>query len=318
MTLGNQASRSISEKVPAIELQYLRFAVAAADHGSFRGAAERLRVRQSTLSRAIQGFEHLLGVTIFERSPQGIKPTLVGRTTLRIARTILEECETLLITARSNQTGSAGRLAVGFCTSLSAGNLRAALLEFREKFPDVELATAERSPGHLARMLRNGTLDLLIVTENTSLDDCKSLPLWSERIFVTLAKDHKLALREIIYWTDLRAQRVLLPQHDPGPQFAELLQSKLLSPADRPIVEHHDVSRGAIKALVSMGLGISLVLESDLGAIFSSPLYRELRDGTGSTRLGFSAFWRADNENRVLNNFLELLRRRYPSPTVET
>jgi len=46
-----------------------------------------------------------------------------------------------------------------------------------------------------------------------------------------------------------------------------------------------------------MELGVSLVLESDLGAILPSPLYRELRDGAGPSRIEFSAFWRADNDN---------------------
>lgn len=51
--------------------------------------------------------------------------------------------------------------------------------------------------------------------------------------------------------------------------------------------ERHDVSPGVIKSLISMGLGISLVLESDAGANFSGLVYRELRDGTGPSRIGF-------------------------------
>jgi DNA-binding transcriptional LysR family regulator len=61
-------------------------------------------------------------------------------------------------------------------------------------------------------------------------------------------------------------------------------------------------------------MGISLVLESDLGANLPSPLYRELRDGTGPSRLGFSAIWRSNNENPALDYFLTLLSERYPSP----
>jgi hypothetical protein len=45
-----------------------------------------------------------------------------------------------------------------------------------------------------------------------------------------------------------------------------------------------------------MGLGISLVAESDTGA---------------------DAEWRADNENPALKRFLRLLAERYPSPVGE-
>lgn len=299
----------------SVELRHLRFAIAAADHGSFRRAAELLHVRQSTVSRSIREFEDLIGTKVFERSSGGITPTLTGRSILSIARSVLEDLDALIATAKSNHSGKAGRLAIGFCTSLSAGNLRATLIEFMERFPQIELATTERSRLRLGRMLRNGTLDVVVAAEDVSLSDCRSLPLWSERILVALPGDHELANRDVLYWTDLRAQTVLLSRFDPGSELEDLLRSKLVAAADRPNIENHDISRGAIKALVSMRMGIGLVLESDLGAALPNPLYRELRDGVGPSRLGFSAFWRAENENPALAAFLKLLCERYPSPT---
>ncbi|HAP49558.1 MAG TPA: LysR family transcriptional regulator, partial [Afipia sp.] len=48
-----------------------------------------------------------------------------------------------------------------------------------------------------------------------------------------------------------------------------------------------------------------------IGANFSGLVYRELRDGTGPSRIGFSAVWRADNKNPALQNLLKLLAERY-------
>jgi DNA-binding transcriptional LysR family regulator len=83
---------------------------------------------------------------------------------------------------------------------------------------------------------------------------------------------------------------------------------------DRPNIERHDISRGVVKSLVTMKVGISLVLESDIGANFSGLVYRELRDGAGPSRLGYSAYWQEDNENPALEAYLKLLSERYPSP----
>jgi predicted transcriptional regulator len=58
-------------RTSAVDLQHLRYAVAAADHGSFRRAAEVLLLQQSTLSRCIRQLEHSLGMTVFERSSGG-------------------------------------------------------------------------------------------------------------------------------------------------------------------------------------------------------------------------------------------------------
>lgn len=296
-----------------IDLQHLRFAAAAAEYGSFRQAAEILGVRQSTLSRSIRQLEHMIGVVIFDRSSAGVKPTLAGRRVLRMARTIIEEFETLMAAARSTRNGETGRLAIGFCTSLSAGNLRASLLDFRQRFAQIELATVERRRSRLVTALRNGVLDVLIVTGSMPLLNSKTKSLWSERVLVVLPEYHPLTAREVVYWTDLRDETIILSEYDPGREIEDLLVSKLVSSDDRPKIERHDISRGVVKSLITMKIGISLVLESDIGANFSGLVYRELRDGTGPSRLGYSAYWQEDNENPALEAFLRLLSERYPS-----
>ena len=45
----------------AIDLQQLRFAVAACDYGSFRRAAEVLSIKHTVLSRSIGQLEYLVG-----------------------------------------------------------------------------------------------------------------------------------------------------------------------------------------------------------------------------------------------------------------
>jgi DNA-binding transcriptional LysR family regulator len=309
-----------SDKRPAgrtltIDLQQLRFAVAASDCGSLRRAADLLSVRHSLLSRSISQLEHLIGATIFERSSGGVRPTLAGKSVLRIARVVLEQVDALVATGRSSGRGEAGRISVGFCTSISTGNLRATLLDFKRRFPHIDLATVERPRSRLMNALRSGTLDIVVVTGDAPSSENKTLKLWSERILVSLPERHPLAAREVIHWTDLRGETVLLSQHDPSRELEDLMISKLISSVDRPRVDLHDVSRGIIKSLISMELGISLVMESDTGASFAGLVYRELRDGTGSSRIDFSAHWRAENENPALDGFLELLSERYRSPT---
>lgn len=298
----------------AIDLQQLRFAVTAADIGSFRQAADVLRLRHSQLSRCIRQLEHSTGVVVFERSSGGVKPTPGGREFLRTARIILEQVDALVASVKTTGSGEAGRLAVGFCTSLSTGNLREALLDFKVHFPHIELITVERSRARLTTALRNGTLDILVVTGATPLLESQTLSLWSERILVALPEDHPLTTRDVVLWTELRNQTVLLSQYDPGQELEDVLISKLPLPGDRPQIERHDVSRSIIKNLISMRRGISLVMESDIGASFSGLVYRELHDGTRPSYLSFSAHWRGDNENPALHSFLNLLTERYPSP----
>lgn len=301
-----------------VPLNQLRHALAAAEYGSFRQAAEVLSIKQSTLSRSIQLIEHRFEAKIFERSTGGIRATPTGRHFLRMTRSILEQLDALAGITRAAGRGEAGRLSIGFCTSLSAGNLRASLLDFRQRFPRIEIAVVERRRARLATALRSGVLDVLIVIGKMQSENNSAKPLWNERLFVVLPADHLLATRETVYWTDLREQTVILSQYDPGSEIEDLLVSKLVSPTERPKIERHDVSRGAIKCLVTMNAGLSIVLESDVGASFSGLVYRELRDGTGPSVLSYSAYWQNDNENPALKTFLKLLSERYPSHRLAT
>jgi len=306
----------LQSRISAINLPQLRCAVVAAEEGSFRRAADVLLVKQSTLSRGIRQLEQLIGISIFDRSSGGVTATASGRSFLHHARSILEQIDSLITTADRTSRGEAGRLSIGFYTSLSAGSLRATLLDFRQRFPKVELGLVETSRTRLMTALRSGTMDTAIVTGKATQRDSGTLPLWSERILLALPEGHPLADRETIYWTDLRGETVLLSQCDQGREFEDILMSKLSSLEDRPPIERLDVSRDAMKSMVSLSFGLGLVTESDIGTSVSGLIYRELRDGTGSSRIGYSAHWRAENDNPALAGFLALLRERYPSPAV--
>ena len=300
----------------AVDLQHLRYAVAAVEHGSFRRAAEVLQLRQSTLSRCVRQLEQLVGMELFERSSGGVRATEAGRNFLRVARSILEEVDSLVTMAHRTGRGEAGRLTIGFYTSLSAGNLRATLMDYSQRFPEIALNVIESSRARLVTALRNGNIDVAIVTGDGSLPHSKSVQLWSERILVVLPESHRLATNETVRWTDLKGETLLLSQRDPGPEIQDLLTARLVSQSDRPNVVRHDVSRESIKSLVGAGFGIGLTLEASLGATFTGVVHREARDGTGPVRIEHSANWRNDNDNPALIAFLKLLGERYPSSSV--
>jgi len=121
-----------------IELKDLRWAIIATQHRSLRQAAERLNIRQSTLSRRLRSMEAMLGVQLFERTNGGTRPTIEGLEFLEAARRIIEERESITARLKTRSRGESGRLTIGVHASLSAGNLRATLIEYRRRFPDVE------------------------------------------------------------------------------------------------------------------------------------------------------------------------------------
>ena len=76
-------------------LQQLRYAIAVADAGSITAAAARLFIAQPSLSKALSELEAEMGVTIFERSARGVRPTEDGTRFLSYARQVVEQADLL-------------------------------------------------------------------------------------------------------------------------------------------------------------------------------------------------------------------------------
>ena len=106
----------------------------------------------------------------------------------------------------------------------------------------------EGSRARLGTALRNGAIDIAIVTGETHLQHTKSMSLWSERLLILLPDGHRLAANEIVHWTDLKGEALLLSHRDPGHEIHDLVVARLASPTDRPKMVRHDISRESIKS----------------------------------------------------------------------
>jgi DNA-binding transcriptional LysR family regulator len=294
-----------------IELRDLRWAIVAAQHRSLRQAAEALNIRQSTLSRGLRDLEFQLGATLFERTNGGTRPTVTGQEFLDAARRIVEETEVITARLRTRSRGESGRLTIGVNASLSAGNLRATLVDHRHRFPDVETHLIDGSSDQLISDVANSTIDVAFVAENYPGRDDKSLSVWSERVVVALPEDHPLASRDVVRWSELRHETLLLPQRGPGQEFLKLLVAKV-GCSDPCRILRHDVGLDRLLVLVGAGWGILLALEGATGAAYPGVTFREVHDSEGLTRLNFRAYWRQANCNPSLHRFLDMLRERYP------
>ncbi|WP_281927978.1 LysR family transcriptional regulator [Roseibium album] len=292
----------------------MRYVIAAESHGSFRKAAFALNVKQSTLSRTIAQIEGRLGIALFERSSGGVHLTTAGLQIVRTFRHLVESIDHIAANAREIGLGRVGQLTIGHYTSLAAGNLRASLIEFAGRYSDVEVRTVESSRSNLLAELAGGFIDIAIVTGDPVPGMDNTMALWTERIMVALPESLPLAQSNIVHWTDLKEETFLISERDPGPEILNVLHSKLAFDGGLPKIARHNASRENIRSLVGAGFGISLMVEAGIGAKYPGVVYRELRDGNGLSRISFSGYWKSDNPNPALTNFIALLKERHPSP----
>ena len=70
---------------------------AVVDKGSFRGAAEAIRISQPALSRRIEKLESALDVKLFERTTRRVSLTMVGRAFLPQVERMLDDLDIALM-----------------------------------------------------------------------------------------------------------------------------------------------------------------------------------------------------------------------------
>lgn len=273
-----------------------------------------MNIKQAILSRHIIEVEKRLGMALFDRGTRGATLTHNGDAYLRTARRIVREFEELNAWVGATQNGHVGRLAIGFYTSCSAGNLRATLCEFDERYPEVKLRAFERDRDMLLAGIENGLLDVAIMIGEASYAGLTSRPLWGERILVAMPESHPLTERERIYWTDLTGERFLLTGRDPGPETRNMLLGKLGMPGYTPEIDMDDIGRDTVLSAIALGGRLSIVGESALGIQVPGVAFREVHETCGHVRIGFSGYWRANNDNAVLSRFLDFVAVRYSLP----
>lgn len=295
-----------------IEIRQLRYAVVTADTQSFSRAAATLNVKQSTLSRRVLQLEDRLGVKLFERTTRGAEPTENGKVFIEQARRIVTDVDNLQTTARAVSYGEQGRLAVGYGSTLMAGNLRLAFSEYLTRYPDVQFDGVEAGPEKLLHCLQSRTIDVAVAPAGMSEPGVKTRPLWSERLTVALTNHHRLLENERIYWQDLRREVFVVPSSGIGPILGNLLAARLTEQGYRPNIIVQDTSLESALSIVPVGRFITIATEASQGVTWPDLQFREIYDSSGPARLEFALYWREENDNPALKRFFKLIEERYP------
>lgn len=293
------------------DIRQLRYAIAAADHGSFYRAARALDIEQSTFGRSILKLERAIGMPIFERSRAGVTMTLAGSAFIRGAKPMVASADKLVAMMRAAGQGRAGGLMLGYNSSVSAGNFRATMMSWLDAHPDVAVECVEADRSVLRAGLDTGEIDIAILMGAISHDGCRCEPFWSERMLVALPAKHRFAERDVVHWTDLRNEVFLLTVADPGPEIRDTLLGRLSVSGSTPNIRMHRSSRETILSILGGGVGVSIVCEGSTGARYPDVVYRPIHGEQGPALIGYSGYWRDDNRNPALRRLLAFIRTRY-------
>jgi len=290
-----------------MELRQLRYFVAVADAGSFSGAAAELGVLQPTVSQHIQRLENRLHTNLFERHARGVRLTHAGQNLLRSARRIIFEVDRALASAGRVARAEAGKLPLGFYTSLSSGPLRDTLAALRAEAPEVTFELYEGNPPDLLAALREYRIDLALTVLEVTSPEFTTLRLWDEALVAALAETHPLAAQKTVTWNELADVRLVVRTWETGAVLYTFLAGRIARDRYLPADQHY-VSREVLLGLVGLGFGMTVLGESAVGARYPGVVFRPIAEPDAFVPV--TAAWLADNDNPVRGRFVAMLRDR--------
>jgi LysR family nitrogen assimilation transcriptional regulator len=181
-----------------MDLRQLRYFVAVAETGSFSAAAAVLHIAQSALSRQVQALEAACRGPLMERGARGVVLTEAGALLLTRARFLLAEAASTMSEVSELNNEPSGLVRVAAPPSfgdilfplLAAGVVR--------KLPGVQLELREALTDAALAELRQGSLELAVISESDPDPRIDTAPLCSEpMILVGPAGDPLLACASV-------------------------------------------------------------------------------------------------------------------------
>lgn len=271
-----------------IELSQLRFAVKAADFGSFNRASVELRTKQTTISRHIAYLEDRLGFALFDRSAHGVTATPAGEAVLCEARRILDDVERLL--SASGRGHADATLHLGHRSPLSAGPLNQLIGAVRAAFADMAVDLCEDDDDALFGQLRAGRIDIAVLPGAHRPADVRSAVSWREQIFVGMRAGHRLTGCARVDWQALLAEPIVLSALDAGEVLAREVRRAAVWLNQPHGVRLVRVARDNLSEILD-DRSVTLVTESALGRP-GDLVHRALHGIDGPAELASTMLWR--------------------------
>jgi DNA-binding transcriptional LysR family regulator len=196
-----------------LKLRDLHILLAVVEWRSMAKAARYLAVSQPVVSRAIADLERALGVRLLDRTPQGVEPTVYGRTVLNRGLAVFDELRGSVKDIRFLSDPTAGDLRIGSSQAIAGGLLAAILDRLSSQRPriafEVRLGDAAILPYH---DLRERNVDLLFGRmEDSRDDDVNAEVLFEDPLYVVAGTNNQWTRRRHIALKDLLHEPWTMP-----------------------------------------------------------------------------------------------------------
>jgi LysR family nitrogen assimilation transcriptional regulator len=239
-----------------LDLRRLRYFLAIAENGSLSAAARALNLAQPALSYHVAELERLLGLSLFDRSRDGVALTEAGRLLQRHAREIVEKANTAeaAMQGLARRREPAARVRIALISSLAADLMPILVETVARERPEVTLSISEAGTREIEQKLERAEADMAVYLASTH--GPVEQPVATEQLFF-IAPGSDNRNEGTITLLEMAQQRLVLPARgNPLRAFVETVARQNGLTMD--VVLEVDGSRSRRNAVLS-GIGCTVL-----------------------------------------------------------
>ncbi|WP_167349811.1 LysR family transcriptional regulator [Pseudarthrobacter sulfonivorans] len=285
-----------------MDLRRLEYFMVLAEELHFRRAAERLHISQPGLSQQIRVLEKDLGVSLFERSAQGVVLTDPGFVLLKEGAHLLQQAESVAAHVRAAGKGIAGILRVVHSRSLTGDVPDEIVRRFRMSNPRVEIIVETAWTTRNIAMLRAGEVDAAFVRMPLlEVGDLSQLTLGHTELAAAIPADLPLARKRILQTADLRGIPVVTFPREQAPGYFDHILSTVWGD-EGPLISTTEPDPEHLLAAVAAGAGVCVF--DVQRALKLRPKGVVVRRFTPSLSADFGLLWSPHRMSSLLESFI--------------
>lgn len=240
-----------------LDLKQLEAFQALAETGSFTLAAKRLHLTQSAISHSIRALESDLDCSLFNRMGKKTHLTHEGETLRRKLPVIFQSLQEARKAVAELTHWGRGRIRIGASATTCQYILPGVLREFKECFPDADVAIFPADTPDSFDALLDNRIDLALTMTPPENSPLAFHPMYTDELRMVVAPSHPLTNKRRLRDRDLRDETFIFYQR--RSYTFNLVQSHFHSEGWELGRTMELGNMQAVKDFVRIGLGVSFL-----------------------------------------------------------
>ena len=286
----------------------MQYFVSIIDNNSFSIAAEENYISQSAISQQIQALEKEFGYNLIVRNNRKFSLTNAGEYFYKESKRILSEIDSMQVKTKLLASNDKYTLRVGYLLGYSGNELMDTIIEFKEKYPEVEIELTANNHEEVADQTLADNLDLMFGDQRRAFSNLfNNYQVATLNKYVLVANYNNLANREQLTIDDLKNETCIIicskeQKNVESKYFKDILEFK------GNFIYANNLDEA--KLLVASNKGFLLQNTNSKkidGAIKMIPYH----DEEGHSTINYYAYWKKSIDNPIISSFAKILKSKF-------